>query len=151
MATESTSVKATKAVVRPQKGNRLNKRPSKTVTSAPKLQRTKVTNMIDSADCRKVGTQTAAMARIIRGIPRYLTRTGHWAQNRSDEVNERNGGVTPVENAGSKSVRPPLHKVPPHSHPQRSYDRSVWRCRLLSPPVQMRLTRGPLRRTDDRR
>jgi hypothetical protein len=26
--------------------------------------------MIDIADCRKVRTQTAAMARIIRGIPR---------------------------------------------------------------------------------
>jgi hypothetical protein len=70
MATESTSAKATKAAVSPQNGERLNKRPSTTATSAPKQQSTKVTNMIDIADCRKVRTQTAAMARIIRGIPR---------------------------------------------------------------------------------
>src|ERR1039457_4295602 len=52
MATESTSAKATKAAVSPQNGERLNKRPSTTATSAPKQQSTKVTNMIDIADCR---------------------------------------------------------------------------------------------------
>ena len=68
MATESTSAKATKAAVSRQNGERLNKRPSATATSAPEQQSTKVTNMIDIADCRKVRTQTAAMERIIRAL-----------------------------------------------------------------------------------
>jgi hypothetical protein len=44
------------------------------------------------------------------------------AQNPVDECKR---DVTPVENAGSKSVRPPLQKALPHIHPQRSRDRRM--------------------------